>query len=82
MYSILKVSLDFVVVDYDVITLFCWFLQDSQVWEDNGMLVTAIQSHIERSIGSSMLYSALSLDSIRHAIRALSKMGAITRTTG
>lgn len=82
MYSILKVSLDFVVVDNDVITLFCRFLQDSQVWEDNGMLVTAIQSHIERSIGSSMLYSALSLDSIRHAIRALSKMGAITRTTG
>lgn len=55
---------------------------DSQVWEDNGLLVTAIQSHIEKSIGSSGLYSALSLDSIRHFIRALTKMGAVTRTTG
>lgn len=54
---------------------------DSQMWEDNGLLVTAIQSQVERSIGTSGLYSALSLDSIRHSIRAFTKLGIVTRTT-
>lgn len=56
---------------------------DSKVWPDNnGQLLTAIQDQVERSIGTSNLYSALSLDSIRHAVRALTKMGAVTRTNG
>ncbi|KAG0710137.1 Dihydroxyacetone phosphate acyltransferase [Chionoecetes opilio] len=55
---------------------------DSQTWEDNSLLVTAIQRQVERSIGSSGLYSALSQDSIRHAIRAFTKIGVVIRTSG
>ncbi|KAG7174565.1 dihydroxyacetone phosphate acyltransferase-like [Homarus americanus] len=54
----------------------------SQDWIDNGALVLGIQECIERSLMKSGLYSALSLDTVRHAVRALSKMGALTKDKG
>ncbi|KAK3876086.1 hypothetical protein Pcinc_019098 [Petrolisthes cinctipes] len=55
----------------------------SQEWVDNGELVAASQLAVENCLTpGSGRYSALSLDSIRHALRALTRMGAATRITG
>ncbi|XP_068233240.1 dihydroxyacetone phosphate acyltransferase-like isoform X2 [Palaemon carinicauda] len=47
---------------------------------DNGALVLAIQGNVENAVAKNGVYSALSLDTIRHAVRTLTKMGAVTKT--
>ncbi|XP_045590154.2 dihydroxyacetone phosphate acyltransferase [Procambarus clarkii] len=54
----------------------------SQGWLDNGTLVSAIQECIEKSVVKSGVYSALSLDTIRHAVRTLIKVGAVSKSKG
>ncbi|XP_071550065.1 LOW QUALITY PROTEIN: dihydroxyacetone phosphate acyltransferase [Panulirus ornatus] len=54
----------------------------SQEWQDNGALLLAIQGYVESSVVRSGLYSALSLDTVRHAVRALTRMGAVTKSIG
>ncbi|XP_064106624.1 dihydroxyacetone phosphate acyltransferase-like isoform X1 [Macrobrachium nipponense] len=52
----------------------------SETLLDNGALVLAIQGNIENVVSKNGVYSALSLDTIRHAVRTLSKIGAVTKT--
>ena len=47
---------------------------------DNGALVLAIQGKVEKEVVNNGVYSALSLDTIRHAVRTLMKIGAVTKT--
>nr|XP_053651326.1 dihydroxyacetone phosphate acyltransferase-like [Cherax quadricarinatus] len=54
----------------------------SQEWLDNGALVVAVQQSIERSLCKTTLYSALSLDTVRHAVRAVIRIGAVTKRKG
>ncbi|KAK7072961.1 hypothetical protein SK128_014014 [Halocaridina rubra] len=57
-------------------------LQVTENWLDNGALVSAIQGNVEMAVTKNYVYSALSLDTIRHAIKGLTKMGAVTRSYG
>lgn len=62
--------------------IFYIVVQASQEWVENGELVAASQLAVEQCLSPGCgWYSALSLDSIRHAVRALTRMGAATRTT-
>ncbi|XP_027229277.2 dihydroxyacetone phosphate acyltransferase isoform X1 [Penaeus vannamei] len=54
----------------------------SQDWLDNGEVVLAIQRHVERIVASSGVYSALSLDPTRHALRSLIKLGMVEKRKG
>lgn len=54
----------------------------SQDWLDNGEVILAIQRHVERIVASSGVYSALSLDPTRHALRSLIKLGMVEKRKG